>query len=403
LITYINIITNNIVLNVIPDGSTVPLASYAANLLTLGLNGKAITVLASGFLDPSNNSNGASFGLWAALPTGGALVELPPVSSPIPTGKAQIINNSADAALSSVDVWVGNIKIASNLNFRNATSFVNLDVSSPIEISFTPTGSTNTNTYYHKEIITLLSNQNYVLVLHGFFTQNVYNPAPFVGLHKYQGARENAINSNETDILFYHGSSDLFEVDFSVQGIANPLFTNVSYGEFDGYAPLASNDVVMHVYPTGSIYPFSSFRTKLASDNLSGKAITILASGFFNPANNANGASLSFWYSKPAGGALTQLDFETSVENQSFINSFEIYPNPASQQLNVKYNLKENTGLALKIYDITGKLVLSNNLNQVSSGENIINIDLSEFSNGLYVLQFTNGKESVSKKLNVVR
>jgi hypothetical protein len=400
---YRNIITNNIVLNVIPDGSTVPLASYAANLLTLGLNGKAITVLASGFLDPSNNSNGADFGLWAALPTGGALVELPEVSSPIPTGKAQIINNSADVALSNVDVWVGNIKIASNLSFRNATSFVNLDVSTPIEISFTPTGSTNTNTYYHKEIITLLSNQNYVLVLHGFFTQNVYNPAPFVGLHKYQGARENALNVNETDVLFYHGSSDLFEVDFSVQGMANPLFTNVSYGEFDGYAPLASNDVVMHVYPTGSIYPFSSFRAKLATDNLAGKAITILASGFYNPANNANGPNLTYWYAKPTGGALTQFDFETNVENTSFVNSFEIYPNPAKNLLNINYNLVEKGSMNLNIYDLTGKLVLSNTLNQNTAGENLLQLDLSNFSNGLYVLQLTNGKESVSKKLNVVR
>jgi len=37
--------------------------------------------LASGFLNPANNSNGASFGIWVSLPTGGDLIPLPVVTS----------------------------------------------------------------------------------------------------------------------------------------------------------------------------------------------------------------------------------------------------------------------------------------------------------------------------------
>lgn len=58
------------------DGETV-VASYQAPLQTLGLGGAAITVLASGFLNPSANSNGPAFGLWAATAAGGNLVQLP--------------------------------------------------------------------------------------------------------------------------------------------------------------------------------------------------------------------------------------------------------------------------------------------------------------------------------------
>ncbi len=54
---------------------------YGVPLATLALGGQAITVLASGFLDPSKNSNGAAFGLYVALPTGGALVALPNTTS----------------------------------------------------------------------------------------------------------------------------------------------------------------------------------------------------------------------------------------------------------------------------------------------------------------------------------
>ncbi|HZG01696.1 MAG TPA: T9SS type A sorting domain-containing protein, partial [Chitinophagales bacterium] len=52
-------------------------ASYAAPLAALGLQNNALVVLASGFLDPTMNSNGASFGLYAALASGGNLVALP--------------------------------------------------------------------------------------------------------------------------------------------------------------------------------------------------------------------------------------------------------------------------------------------------------------------------------------
>ena len=40
------------------------------------MQGYALTVVASGFLDPMQN-NDEGFGLWVALPSGGPLVELP--------------------------------------------------------------------------------------------------------------------------------------------------------------------------------------------------------------------------------------------------------------------------------------------------------------------------------------
>ncbi|MDN3494154.1 T9SS type A sorting domain-containing protein, partial [Winogradskyella bathintestinalis] len=77
---YLELPTADYTINVsTADGATV-VEEYSAPLSTLGLDDLAITVLASGFLDPSMNSNGPAFGLWVALPTGGALVELPTTS-----------------------------------------------------------------------------------------------------------------------------------------------------------------------------------------------------------------------------------------------------------------------------------------------------------------------------------
>ncbi|NBC57612.1 MAG: T9SS type A sorting domain-containing protein [Bacteroidetes bacterium] len=55
--------------------------TYDAPLSDLNLQNQAVTILASGFLDPSVNQNGDEFGLWLATPNGGNLIELPLISS----------------------------------------------------------------------------------------------------------------------------------------------------------------------------------------------------------------------------------------------------------------------------------------------------------------------------------
>ena len=60
--------------------NTVTVAAYQAPLSTLSLNGAAIVVVASGFLNPAANSNGPVFGLLVALPSGGDLIALPTTS-----------------------------------------------------------------------------------------------------------------------------------------------------------------------------------------------------------------------------------------------------------------------------------------------------------------------------------
>ncbi len=62
-------------------GGTEEVATYAAPLATFQLGGFAFTAIASGFLDIAANSDGPHFGLYGALPIGGALVPLQRTSS----------------------------------------------------------------------------------------------------------------------------------------------------------------------------------------------------------------------------------------------------------------------------------------------------------------------------------
>lgn len=80
---YLELPTADYTLDIRDETGTVSVATYNAPLSTLNLDGNALVVVASGFLNPSNNSNGPAFGLFAALPSGGALVQLPATTTSI--------------------------------------------------------------------------------------------------------------------------------------------------------------------------------------------------------------------------------------------------------------------------------------------------------------------------------
>ncbi|MBS3808199.1 MAG: DUF4397 domain-containing protein, partial [Bacteroidales bacterium] len=91
---YLNLATADYSLQVQDETGQTAVAQFGAPLETLGLEDSALVVVASGFLDPASNSDGPAFGLYAALPSGGEMVQLP--AEDISTAQVQVIHNSAD-------------------------------------------------------------------------------------------------------------------------------------------------------------------------------------------------------------------------------------------------------------------------------------------------------------------
>jgi hypothetical protein len=95
----------------------VDLGSYYLPLAALGLTSKSVTLLTSGFVDPDINSNGARFGLFLALPSGGNLVPLQSVILASQNFSAKSIKMYPNPASSIVNIEIpaayiiGNIQI----------------------------------------------------------------------------------------------------------------------------------------------------------------------------------------------------------------------------------------------------------------------------------------------------
>ncbi len=133
---YLTLPTGDYVIDVTDETGSVVVASYSVPLSTLSLDGTALTVVASGFLDPSNNSDGPAFGLYVASAAGGDLLALPLYTPP--TARLQVIHNSANAIAAEVDVYLNDVLALDNFAFRTATPFIDVPANTSIEIAVAP-------------------------------------------------------------------------------------------------------------------------------------------------------------------------------------------------------------------------------------------------------------------------
>ena len=242
---YLELGVLDYVLEIRDETGTTTVASYDAPLATLGLDGAAISVIASGFLNPANNSNGPAFGLYVALATGGDLVMLP---VHLQIARVQVIHNSADAAASVVDVWLDNTLLLDNFAFRTASPFVDAPAGTEFTIAIKDQNSTSPDNPIWSQNYTLADGETYILVAEGIVSPSGYNPATPFDIAVYPTGRENANMTDKTDVLVHHGSTDAPTVDVYETGVgAGMIVDDLMYADFAGYLELGVLDYVLEI------------------------------------------------------------------------------------------------------------------------------------------------------------
>ncbi len=86
----------------------------------------------------------------------------------------------------------------------------------------------------------------------------------------------------------------------------------------------------------------------------------------------------------------------TGIDQKSLDNAFNMYPNPSSNSFHIDY-AGMNGEAVINVYDINGKLVLTQNMN----GKTII--DASSLNDGIYNVNITNSDGIVNKRLVIAR
>jgi len=78
---------------------------------------------------------------------------------------------------------------------------------------------------------------------------------------------------------------------------------------------------------------------------------------------------------------------------------FTLYPNPATQDVNVNLNIVQNRKIEINLFNLQGQLIISNSFLTVVGGLNIFSLPVQHIPNGIYILKVNNGDEIHSKNL----
>jgi hypothetical protein len=261
---YLELPTADYSLQVRDMTGTTTVAQFGAPLATLGLDGAAGVVVASGFLNPGNNSNGPAFGLYVALPAGGELVMLP--SEAISTARVQVIHNSADAAAETVDVWLNDQLLLDDFMFRTASPFIDAPAGVDFDVVIQPSNSTDTTNALARFTYNLMGGSKYVLVANGIVSPTGYDPATPFDIYVYDMGREMATSVTNTDVLVFHGSTDAPIVDVKeVAAGAGTIVDDIAYGDFDGYLELPTADYSLQIRNQAGNITVAQFGAPLAT------------------------------------------------------------------------------------------------------------------------------------------
>ena len=100
------------------------------------------------------------------------------------------------------------------------------------------------------------------------------------------------------------------------------------------------------------------------------------------------------------------LNIVTSVEDEISITSFALhqnFPNPFNPLTTISYNLKTNSKVELKVYDVTGREVAILVDGFSSAGEHSVEWDGSDLASGLYIYRLTTDSFSETKKMLLLK
>lgn len=370
--------------------------AYKADLVPF--EGQVITLMTSGLFTTEGDPPGAEadFGLYLVTAQGGFATLLPPPDPPQP-GQIQIIHNSPDPDLASVDLWVNGANIGS-LNYLESTGLLSIPVGIN-RVAVSPSGVVDT------------AWSAMDLEIESFFDAGSLQEVGFTYTAIAYGARnttlfENAVNedinfniaavqsrleaANETDIDFitFHGAMDAPAIDVILDGQVIPLVNDQAYGAFSPtYISLPADDMYQINLTDQEDNDNIIKAYLLDATDAGGQVFTVFATGLLEPFDEIEAFAL--YVSTIDGGTTFPLPevIIIATGEQLPLEMIRLFPNPALETLNLQSEIALDQ---VELYNSNGV--------KINSFTNPTTIPIDHLTSGSYFLKIWKNKVSGTLK-----
>jgi len=123
---------------------------------------------------------------------------------------------------------------------------------------------------------------------------------------------------------------------------------------------------------------------------------TAFVSGWFNDYLNFGGTSFVADNTNGFIGLLGETTGISLYEGNEEILLFDLFPNPAQQEVNILLHDELLNNIELTIFDLTGRITFSR---LFSENQNKTTLDVSAYSKGIYFIKLRSGNKTNTQKL----
>lgn len=100
---------------------------------------------------------------------------------------------------------------------------------------------------------------------------------------------------------------------------------------------------------------------------------------------------------------LTSSKSSSSSPDDKLLSNVRVYPNPVTDQINLKYFISKNSNVNIKIMDVLGNEVVTLFSQRVDPGEKVFVYNLNnKLNSGFYFVRVVAGTESVIKRISIL-
>jgi len=118
-----------------------------------------------------------------------------------------------------------------------------------------------------------------------------------------------------------------------------------------------------------------------------------------------NNIEVIVWLQNSSTGEVINAQIATitdvlSVEEQDVVSAFSMYPNPANNNVNIRFTPVKAGYTSLEVVNTLGQVVFNRDLGNIG-GQYTYNMNVNNFENGLYMIKLKVGDKVVTKRLSV--